>query len=181
MDKIFSLEEIKIEKESDYSLYSLCCLIIASKFNENDPHIPNLNTYIRICAEISRYQDIFSVDEIRKNEVFILNLLKWKLNFYSIYHFIVFFFTHGIILENTLFRIQSTNGNNFSQRKYLEKIYILSRELLDDFIEDENNYEIININDNFIIASVILIFSIEKTLSINLDNEKENIFIIYIK
>ena len=171
MDKIFSLEEIKIEKESDYSLYSLCCLIIASKFNENDPHIPNLNTYIRICAEISRYQDIFSVDEIRKNEVFILNLLKWKLNFYSIYHFIVFFFAHGIILDN---------GNLFARKKSLEKIYILSRELLDNLIEDTNNYELVNINNNYIIAAVILTFSIEKLLSITLDNEKENIFkIIY--
>ncbi len=176
MDKIFSLEKFTIENENDYILYSLCCLIIASKFNENDPHIPDINSYIKVCSNMTKYQCILNLEDIRKGEVYILNLLQFKLNFYSIYHFIVFFFTHGIILENTLFRIQSTNGNNFSQRKYLEKIYILSRELLDDFIEDENNYEIININDNFIIASVILIFAIEKTLSINLDNEKENIF-----
>ena len=118
MDKIFSLENLQIENENDYYLYSLCCLIIASKFNENDPHIPDINSYIKVCSNMTKYQCILNLEDIRKGEVYILNLLQFKLNFYSIYHFIVFFFTHGIILENTLFRIQSTNGNNFSQRKY---------------------------------------------------------------
>ena len=176
MDKIFSLQELKIENENDYMLYSLSCLTIASKFNENDPHIPEINSYIRICAEMSKYQNVYSLEEIRKGEVYILNLLQFKLNFYSVYHFIVFFFAHGIILESTFQRIKSTNGNNLSYKKYLEKIYVLSREILDFLIEDNNNYEIGIINNNYIIAAVILNFSIEKVLSIILDNDKENIF-----
>ena len=176
MDKIFSLQELKIENENDYMLYSLSCLTIASKFNENDPHIPDINSYIRICAEMSKYQNVFSLEEIRKGEIYVLNLLQFKLNFYSVYHFIVFFFAHGIILESTFQRIKSTNGNNFSYKKYLEKIYVLSREILDFLIEDNNNYEIGIINNNYIIAAVILNFSIEKVLSTILDNDKENIF-----
>ena len=176
MDKIFSLKELQIENENDYMLYSLSCLTIASKFNENDPHIPDINTYIRVCAEMSKYQNVYSLEEIRKGEVYILNLLQFKLNFYSVYHFIVFFFAHGIILESTFQRIQSTNGNNFSYKKYLEKIYVLSREILDFLIEDNNNFENGIINNNYIIAAVILNFSIEKVLSTILDNDKENIF-----
>ena len=166
MDKIFSCEKFTIENENDYILYSLCCLIIASKFNENDPHIPDINSYIKVCSNMTKYQCILNLEDIRKGEVYILNLLQFKLNFYSIYHFIVFFFAHGIILDN---------GNIFARKKSLEKIYILSRELLDNLMEDTSNYELVNINNNYIIAAVILTFSIEKLLSITLDNEKENI------
>ena len=142
MDKIFSLENLQIENENDYYLYSLCCLIIASKFNENDPHIPDLNFYIKIYNEITKFQFNFTRDEIRNGEVIILTLLKYKLNFYSIYHFIVFFFVHGIIFEFTFKKIEEINKNHISQKVYLEKVYILSRELLDLLIEDINNFEI---------------------------------------
>ena len=81
MDKIFLLQELKIENENDYMLYSLSCLTIASKFNENDPHIPEINSYIRICAEMSKYQNVYSLEEIRKGEVYILNLLQFKHSF----------------------------------------------------------------------------------------------------
>ncbi len=176
MDKIFSLENLKIENENDYYLYSLCCLIIASKFNENDPHIPDLNSYIKIFNEVSKIQFNFSRDEIRNGEVIILRLLKYKLNYYSIYHFLVFFFVHGIVFEFSFKKIEKINKNYFSQKTYLEKIYILSRELLDLLVEDTNNFEIFNINNNYLIAAIILIFSIEKTLKINLENN-ENVFV----
>ena len=176
MDKIFSLENLTIENENDYYLYSLCCLIIASKFNENDPHIPDLNSYNKIFNEVSKFQYNFSRDEIRNGEVIILNLLKYKLNYYSIYHFLVFFFVHGIIFEFTFKKIKERNEKYLSQKTYLEKVYLLSRELLDLLIEDTKNFEIINVNDNYLIAAIILIFSIEKTLKINLDNN-ENVFV----
>ena len=176
MDKIFSLENLTIENVNDYYLYSLCCLIIASKFNENDPHIPDLNSYNKIFNEVSKFQYNFSRDEIRNGEVIILNLLKYKLNYYSIYHFLVFFFVHGIIFEFTFKKIKERNEKYLSQKTYLEKVYLLSRELLDLLIEDTKNFEIINVNDNYLIAAIILIFSIEKTLKINLDNN-ENVFV----
>jgi len=176
MDKIFSLENLQIENENDYYLYSLCCLIIASKFNENDPHIPDLNFYIKIYNEITKFQYNFTRDEIRNGEVIILTLLKYKLNFYSIYHFIVFFFVHGIIFEFTFKKIEEINKNHISQKVYLEKVYILSRELLDLLIEDINNFEIFNITNNYLVAAIILIFAIEKTLKINLENN-ENVFV----
>ena len=47
-------------------------------------------------------------------------------------HFLVFFFSHGIIFESTLNRIE--NGA-YSKKKFLEKIYILSRGILDYLLE----------------------------------------------
>ena len=32
---------------NNYVLLSLVCLIVASKFNENDPHEPTISSYIR--------------------------------------------------------------------------------------------------------------------------------------
>ena len=36
---------------NNYVLLSLACLIVASKFNENDPHVPTISSYIRLLYE----------------------------------------------------------------------------------------------------------------------------------
>ena len=36
---------------SNYVLLSLTCLIIASKFNENDPHVTTISSFIRLLYE----------------------------------------------------------------------------------------------------------------------------------
>ena len=83
-------------------LISVCCLIVASKFNEKDPHVPDLNSFIRIYNQNSKFYFIFSIDEFRNTEVKIIKLLKYKLNFYSLYQFITFFFANGILFEKNL-------------------------------------------------------------------------------
>ena len=45
---------------NNYVLLSLACLILASKFNENDPHVPTMSSYIRLLFEYSK-KNIFSI------------------------------------------------------------------------------------------------------------------------
>ena len=105
MDKIFSNINLIIDNKRDYIILSLSCLLIASKFNENDPHVPELIKYISLCEQFSNFEYIFNIDDLRKGEMIILQLLEFKINYYSIYHFLVFFFTHGIIFERGNIRL----------------------------------------------------------------------------
>ena len=143
MDIIFSEEGAVYQSLYDYLLISLSCLVIASKFNENDPRVPDITKYISMCSDVTKYRYIFCLEEIRQGEVLALKKLGYKLNYYSIYHFIVFFFAHGVAFGD-------------AKRKQLEKVYIHSRELLDYIIEDENDYETCIGDKNCLLAAIIL-------------------------
>lgn len=39
---------------NNYVLLSLACLVVASKFNENDPHVPTMSSFIRLLYEYSK-------------------------------------------------------------------------------------------------------------------------------
>ena len=158
-------------------LISVCCLIVASKFNEKDPHVPDLNSFIRIYNQNSKFYYIFSVDELRETEVVILKLLKYKLNIYSLYQFITFFFANGILFEENLRGDTAMKKYKYSQKKILEKIYVKSREILDIIIDDYDKYFMLfNCKDNYITAVEILLWSIEYTLDIKIFDE-ENYFL----
>ena len=165
-----------INSEREYVLLSLSCLVIASKFNENDPRVPDLITYLKNCSEITKFQFNYTIDEIRKGEVFVLQCLEYKMNFFTVYHFIVFFFAHGLIFKSSLERIE--NVNNYSKKKILEKIYIMTREILECLIEDEKNFYVTNFDNNYLTAAVILKFSIENILGIVL-NDDEDVFKLF--
>ena len=45
---------------SNYILLSLACLVIASKFNENDPYVPSMSSYIRLLYYFSK-KNIFLI------------------------------------------------------------------------------------------------------------------------
>ena len=44
---------------SNYVLLSLACLVVASKFNENDPHVPTMASFIRLLYEYSKKKYFF--------------------------------------------------------------------------------------------------------------------------
>ena len=61
---------------SDYVLLSLACLVVASKFNENDPHVPTMSSYIRLLYEYSKKKYIFNLQTLFMAEVVVVKLLK---------------------------------------------------------------------------------------------------------
>lgn len=161
---------------SDYVLLSLSCLFVASKFNENDPRIPDIYKFNNVLSNLTKYKFIFTVDDVRNGEVAVLKMLQYKLNRFSIYHFIVFFFAHGIFFDETYER---SENKGLGKKKCLEKIYILARELLDYVTEGENDFEYANGKYPYIWAVMILTKAIEAILNTKIENN-ENIFkVIY--
>ena len=69
-----------------YYLMSLSCLIVASKFYENDPHVPNLSTFIALSDFYSKDKQYFDLEEVNAGEVITLKVLNYQLKYYSLYH-----------------------------------------------------------------------------------------------
>ena len=171
--------QINSEIKKMYIVLSVSSLIVSTKFNENDPHFPGADAFLKLCNKFTNYSYSIRTNDLVEGEIVILKLMKYKLNYYSVYNFLVFFFGHGVILDKTLEKIR----NNYDKRKLLEKIYILSREIL-DLINNESNNEyihLLNKKNNFITASAILSYSIEIILKIKLDenNNENDIFLKY--
>ena len=98
-DYLIPLKDIQM---NNYALLSLACLIISYKFTENDPKIPSMSSFVKLLYHFSKKNFIFSSKDLITAEVVALKLLKYKLNYYTIYQFFVFFFTHGIFFKKTL-------------------------------------------------------------------------------
>jgi hypothetical protein len=166
LDVIFSNEEsIKIIKNEkiNYENLSLSCLLIASKYCENDPFIPILSSYKKAFEISSFYFQNVLKEEIVYYEILALKLLKYKLNYYTIYDFISFFFCHGIIVQE---QFEDLN-DDLKNKKILEKIYIKSRDYLDEIINKDLS---LKFNSCF-----LAIFIFEKTIKemIKKDFEKD--------
>ena len=160
---------------SNYVLLSLSCLIIAAKFNENDPQVPSMSSFIRLLYEFSKKKYIFNLESLFMSELVVLKILKYKLNYYTIYHYLIFFFTHGIVLKKTIQR--SKISKKISERKILEKIYIKIREMFDEIIESEKFYELYIGKNNYQIVVLILLWCTEYVLDEKIKDD-ENIFIL---
>lgn len=145
LDIIFSKENT-IQKLSDFVLISLNCLVIAAKFNENEPTVPETKKFVSVLSNLTRFRYRYSLNDMAQAEIFCLKMLNYKLNYYSLYHFLVFFFAHGIFFNNF-------QNDSLNYMKILEKIYITSREILDYVIEEEFFF----IGDDCVLTAVIIL------------------------
>ena len=155
-------------------MMSLGCLIIATKYNENDPHVPNIISFINLCSYYSYNKYNYEVRDLSKAEVIIIKVLNYKLNYFTLYHFFNFFFAHGFLFECTL--EEKAKENEFNKNEILEKIYIESREIMDKLIEDNECINYILGNNTCLTAIHLLIFTTKIIINIDLLKEEDNIF-----
>ena len=176
----FTILSENLYKIKYYVLLSLACFVIASKFNEKDPHVPDLNSFLRIYNKYSKFYFLFSLKELMVAEVNVLKILNYKLNYFSLYQFITFFFANGILFEKNIRNSNLNHKFKYSEKKILEKIYVKSREIVDFFLDDYDNYNrLFNGKENYITAIEILLWAIEKTLNIQIINEDNCFFPLY--
>ena len=83
--------------DCNYKILGLACLLLAAKYVENDPCVPNLPSFIRVYNNIIGYKYIISVTDLFYAEVLACKMLSYKLNYYTIYDFDSFF--SGMVLS----------------------------------------------------------------------------------
>ena len=158
---------------NNYILLSLVCLMISYKFHGNHSIIYSMNNLVKIIHYISDGNFGFTPNDLIVGEACVIKILKYKLNFYTVYHYLVFFFAHGIIFKKIL------KKNSNQEKKILEKIYIKARDMIDYIVDKEEYFELYNGKQNYIIVCQILKWSIENVLNFKL-KDNENIFnVIY--
>ena len=129
------------------NVLGLASLSLSAKYIEIDPTVPHLQYFTRVYNSIMGYKNTISINDLRIAEVVILKLLNYKLNYYTVYDFNSFLFSHGIVKLEQLKDIGSDTNHQYcgnrrsgyiiSQSesymiKYiLEKIYKKSRNYLD--------------------------------------------------
>ena len=127
----------------------LACLCLASKFCENDPMVPQLQYFMKIYNNITGYKNFISMTELIYTEVVVCKILKYKLNYFTTYDFIAFFFCHGILkfeqtqeIENeiNINKNKSSDDEEFEVDKFfvkniLGKIYRTVRNYLDIIVK----------------------------------------------
>ena len=73
---------------------------------------------------ITHYKYDYSPDQLVEGELFVLRSLDYKLNRYSIYAFIVFFFSNGLLVSDDSIKGITDLDEMYNIKKRIEKIYI---------------------------------------------------------
>ena len=135
LDIIF-LENKNISS-SKLNILSLSCLIVASKYCENDPNVPPLENFINVYDRYNNKFGEIKIDDLFEMEVNVLKYLDYNVYYMTIYDFNLFFFNHGIIKKQQIKDIINNNVNIKSNNKN-NKSDISSNEDDDEFILDSN-------------------------------------------
>ena len=142
---IVKLESNEASLFNNFNSLALSCLVIASKFCENDPNVPQLPYFIRVYNSIveNKNRNSIAISDLIYNEVKICKILNYRLQYYTIYDYNSFLFGHGILKLEQLKEIKIDNNISFSlfAKKILEKIYKKSRIYLDRIINKKESFK----------------------------------------
>ena len=133
---------------NQYYLLALGCLVISSKYSENDPVVPPLENFIYVFNKIKNEENCMNFNDLYKMEVQICKLLNYNLHYVTIYDFDFFFFNHGIIKKEQIRDVLKSNNDDNNEnkefvldgnyvKKILENIYRKSRSYLNQVIYNE--------------------------------------------
>lgn len=99
INKLLENNQIHFE-DFDFKSFATVCVLIASKFSENDPNIPNVVDYqSEKNSYFSKNHYNQNISLLKKLEVQCIMLLDYKLNFACPFHFLKIYFCLGFIFE----------------------------------------------------------------------------------
>ena len=120
-DRICVLNEFVVNN-LNIELIGIGCLLLASififykgKFLENDPNIPELIHYRNLSNKS------LSLEDLKKYEFICLEYLSYKLDVYTIYHFLKLLIIHGIAFSDDFIDKQKEKENNNMLSKTVSK------------------------------------------------------------
>lgn len=120
---------LKINNEISIETAAIGSILLASKYDELDSVIPDICKYQSLG---NKYY--FSIEELKKSELQCLYTLNYKLNLFTAYHFINFFFSLGIVFEDDEIKNVSEKKEILTM-KIAERVYDVTKEILLYFIE----------------------------------------------
>ena len=190
LDIIFSSQK---SINMNINLLGLASLSLSAKFCENDPIVPHLQYFIKVYNVIMGYRSVFSLNDLKATEIFVLNILDYKLNYFTSYDFNSFLFGHGILKLEQLIEIDTNRNERYYRNKrkefvinqtnslmiknILEKIYRKSRYYLDIIINKTKlcfKYNALILSIYIMKKSVIEILSIEYKINFcGIDEQEE--------
>ena len=131
---ITDLIMMRKEDEMRVELVAICSLILTSKFDEIDSLVPDLNFFKSI--EWNKIKINFTLDEILECELACLYVLEHRINYYTPYHFMNYFFSNGIVFKDEILKFYNqVNDDNSKDLSAYDRIYDHSKEALFLFIE----------------------------------------------
>ena len=155
LDIVFTSHNEKI-CDLNCNLTALACLLLSAKFCENDPNVPSLKYFTKIYNKIFFDKTAITAKDLFNSEVVTIKMLNHKLNYYTIYDFISFFFSYNILTKEQIKSLDNNftmtnkkyifNNNNFNEnnayicyklKMIYQKIYKLSRYYLDILSENQ--------------------------------------------
>ena len=66
LDYLIPLNDIQM---NNYALLAIACLILSYKFNENNPNLPSMSSFVKLLYHFSRNNFIFSMHDLAEAEV----------------------------------------------------------------------------------------------------------------
>ena len=121
---------IKFNKEIKIENAAIGSLILATKVDEIDSFFPDLFQF-----EIVSNKIFINIEDLKKSEIICLSTLNYRLNHFTSYHFINFFFSIGIVFTDDKFYIDTMDEFLPINYKIAEKVYDITKEVLLYFIE----------------------------------------------
>ena len=116
LDIVFTSHNEKI-CDLNCNLTALACLLLSAKFCENDPNVPSLKYFTKIYNKIFFDKTAITAKDLFNSEVVTIKMLNHKLNYYTIYDFISFFFSYKILTKE---QIKSLDNNfTMTNKKYI--------------------------------------------------------------
>jgi len=128
---VYFMDHILFNFETNYKpeLIGLCSLLIAGKYDENDPVLPYVND-----LQTAYPRQFFVDEEINKCEVFVLKCLDYKVDHYTSSHFLQLFSLNGIVFTDDFIR---EKPNDPIEKYTIQRIYEKAKEILNYMIEEE--------------------------------------------
>lgn len=122
LDKLAALPD----QDTNLELLAISSLIVASKYLEIDPVIPNIKDFNAACKKF-----YFTVGEIKLTEVKVLKLMSHNLHFSTEIDFLSFYLGHGVVTKEDRSAQTSPESEGF-----VEKNVLITPKDLKKFIEE---------------------------------------------